>query len=284
MTPQNELANYRQTGELRQPELIIDWLESELANAKTDTDKWTKFLMDASRAFMENAELRGALGDALGLALTPNYEEAIQLLKDKVSLTRLADEFAQEWRDIDGVDSPAARYRAMWVAANMAQGLLYKDNERLKKELAASSDNWSEIVRIAEAIGIGPDESLRSENASQEMWSYNDPCDGRLFHEDEVVDQIIERIKFLYETKSDPEKAVDNWKRMYNSAHDSRVDLFKENEALLLDKRRLDWLSEECHAIEHDSSRSAVVRAEDGRTFFGNNLRDAIDAAIRSSC
>jgi hypothetical protein len=71
---------------------------------------------------------------------------------------------------------------------------------RLKNALTAQSDHWQEIEAIAKEFGIGPDMSLASENLPEGRWSYNDPCSGKLFREDEVADEVIRRIKELRDT------------------------------------------------------------------------------------
>lgn len=68
---------------------------------------------------------------------------------------------------------------------------------RLKNALTAQSDHWQEIEAIAKEFGLAPDMSLASENLPEGRWSYNDPCSGKLFREDEVADEVIRRIKEL---------------------------------------------------------------------------------------
>jgi hypothetical protein len=84
------------------------------------------------------------------------------------------------------------------IAANSAQE---REITRLNGVLKTQADHWASIEAIAKEFGIGPDMSLASENLKDARWSYNDPCGGKLFREDEVVDEILRRIAELQKPK-----------------------------------------------------------------------------------
>lgn len=54
-----------------------------------------------------------------------------------------------------------------------------------------------------------------------------------------------------------------------------------ENERLREDTERMDWMEREGHSLEWSDQCHGVMRSSDGKTFFGDDLREAISAAIR---
>lgn len=59
------------------------------------------------------------------------------------------------------------------------------------------------------------------------------------------------------------------------------AQLRAENERMREDTERMDWMEREGHSLEWSDQCPGVMRSSDGKTFFGDDLREAISAAIR---
>lgn len=70
---------------------------------------------------------------------------------------------------------------------------------------------------------------------------------------------------------------------IYNDYHDLRVDRDELFDKIDADKKRLDWLQDECHTIEVFDFGMTVVRASDGFKFNSDTLREAIDLALKQN-
>lgn len=87
-----------------------------------------------------------------------------------------------------------------------------------------------------------------------------------------LPDGLLSKVKEVFFRMTLVEMGRDSLKEQVSN-------LTQQLAALAADKERLDWLENVCHAIEPDAMRWGVVDSRDGKTYFGDDLRAAIDLA-----